>query len=225
MIILHENLGYEASKIAEAIKKVYGINSEIKDVNLDGVFKPIPEFDGYWHSSKNITDTTDDNFKGKAILLITDRNLYFGNKSKEDDWIFGYCSGNLSVISVARMKRPDSRPSNILKIPTNLYLKRITALALHEIGHDVVKAKHFKPAIWVNAITGHTLHLGQHCTDNNCVMYEIVDIKAPPKEEGYMQLGNEKHYDAGLDDVLERINPDWFCQRCLASIHIDDRYR
>jgi hypothetical protein len=56
-------------------------------------------------------------------------------------------------------------------------------------------------------------------------MYETIDIKAPPKEEGYMRLGDNKKYDAGLDDVLERIYPKWFCRKCLAAISIDEKYK
>jgi hypothetical protein len=40
-----------------------------------------------------------------------------------------------------------------------------------------------------------------------------------------MQLGNEKKYDAGLDDVLERINPKWFCDKCISSININESYQ
>lgn len=57
-------------------------------------------------------------------------------------------------------------------------------------------------------------------------MYEIVDIKAPKPEDGYLQLGAgtelEKRFDAGLDNVIARLNNNWFCDPCKAGIKIHE---
>ena len=164
-------------------------------------------------------------FQGKALLVLTPRDIYAGTISKNDDWILGYHTGNLSVVSTARIKRKDNQPSDNLEIPLDLYLKRLNIMNIHEIGHGAVEGRHFKQAKWVNIQTGHELDLGPHCTDNTCVMYEIVDIMAPPKSEGHMLLGDEKKFDAGLDDVIARLNPRWLCDKCCSSIRIDEKYK
>lgn len=226
MILVHENLPEEAAKIAEALKEVYGINSEVLEKDFEGVFKPIPEFDGYLCSLRNFRKILSIP-NGKAILAVTPRDLYAEDESKDDDWVFGSCLpiANISIASTARMKREDSEPSKTLEIPKELYYKRLLTLAIHEIGHDVVQAGHFQPVYYVNARTGHDLRLGPHCTDPRCAMYEIIDIKAPNPEDEYMLLGDEKRFDAGLDDVIERMHPDWFCDRCKGSIIVNGKYK
>jgi len=223
MIILHENLQKEAERVASTFEEVYKIKSELLNESLEGIFKPIPEFEGFSESADKIWYVLK-SILNKAVLVITDRDIYADNKSKEDDWVFGYCVGNLSLASLSRLKRQDSQPSRKIEIPMESYLKRIDLLSLHEIGHDVVKAKHFELAKWINAKTGKELALGHHCTDNKCAMYEIVDVNSPPKEQGYMLLGNQRVYDAGIENILERIYPNWFCNRCSESIVIDEKY-
>ncbi len=224
MIIVHEGLAKEAERVAQRVREVYGFDSNLADRDLSPAFARIPEFDGFWSSDYQLKNFLVD-YDSKKVLVITPRDIYANNVSQNDDWIFGYCSENLKLASTARMKRFDNKPSATLVVPEEQYLKRLEMLAIHEIGHDAVKAPHFQLAVWVNEQIGHELWLGYHCTDNTCVMYEIVDIKAPPKEEGYMRLGTEKRYDAGLDDALERLNPQWFCDRCKQSIIIDESYR
>ena len=230
MIILHENMQEEAENTANSIKEVYGLESELVDGNLDGLFPEIPEFSGYNPMSWDLIDFA--NHLGHAVLILTPRDLYADNKNQEDDWVFGSAyhlnepEKNLavSVVSSARMKRFDNHASNDLLVPKSLYFKRISSTGVHEIGHDVVKSPHLKPAKLVNAVTGYELPLGLHCDDNKCIMYEIIDIKSPPKEESYLVLGDEKRFDAGLDDVIERMHPDWLCGRCKSSVVIDDKY-
>ena len=94
----------------------------------------------------------------------------------------------------------------------------------HEVGHGVVQAPHHKPAYWVNVRTGQSLALGPHCTEPNCLMYESVDIRAPPREEGHLLLGGEKRHDAGLDDFLERRLPDWLCHLCMPFVDVNESY-
>jgi|TARA_B100002003_G_scaffold238033_1_gene255800 predicted Zn-dependent protease len=230
MIILHEEMPEEALVAANALETAYEISSEIKPIDLEGTFRPIPEFNGYAHSSWELLERTipirviSGNPKTKAILVLTPRDLYFG-ESQEDDWILGYSVSNVSVITNARMKRDDGQPSDKLEVSKDLYHKRLSVMAVHEVGHDVVLGQHFKPAFWVNAQTGHELELGGHCIDNSCTMYEVVDIKAPQPQEGHLRLGEEKRFDAGLDDVIERLKPGYLCNDCRSSVRINESYR
>lgn len=224
MIIVHESLTKEAERIAHRFREVYGFDSNLVEMDLTSAFTPVTRFEGFWHFNENIEKFLVE-YGGKAVQVLTPRDIYVNDASQNDDWIFGYCLGKLTVCSTARMKRGDNKPSATLEVSEELYLKRLEILAVHEIGHDVVTAPHFKMATWVNSQTGHELGLGPHCTDNTCVMYEVVDIKAPLREEGYMRLGAQKKYDAGLDDVLGRMNPKWFCDICRPSIKIGKSYR
>jgi hypothetical protein len=222
MIIVHEDLTKEAERIAQRFRRIYGFDSKLINRDLTPAFVGI--FNGFWDSSEQLKKLLRE-YANKKILVITPKDIYANNVSQKDDWLFGYCSGDLTLVSTARMKRFDNKPSVTLEVPEEQYMKRLEALAVHEIGHDVVKAHHFQQASWVNGQTGYELHLGPHCTDNTCVMYEIVDITAPSREEGHMQLGTEKKYDAGLDDVLGRLGPNWFCDKCKSSIEIDGSYK
>ncbi|MBI2671291.1 hypothetical protein HYX18_04940 [Candidatus Woesearchaeota archaeon] len=226
MILVHENLPEEASKIKKVVKEVFNIESILINANLDRFFIPIQEFNGYWSHPSEKGYELIVGLKN-TVLIITPRDIYSDNKSKEDDFVFGHdeSENNLMIVSTARMKRHDNQPSNSLEVPLDLYLKRIVYTSVHELGHSIVRADHYKEAIWVNARTGHQLKLGEHCTDNTCVMYEIVDIKAPPLSEGYMLLGEEKKFDTGMDESLKRLNQDWFCDICRKAFKIDNMYK
>lgn len=219
MIIVHEGLAKESEIVADRLKKLYGLDCRLFEKDLTSAFVKIPKFNGFRTSSQSVGQFLKD-FAGERILVVTDKDIYSDDESQDDDWMLGYYANRymLALISTARMKRFDNKLSKVLKVPDELYAKRLGLLAVHEVGHGIVDAPHFKLAKWVNGKTGHELWLGNHCTDNSCVMYEAVDIRAPPKEEGYLLLGDEKRYDAGLDDILERINPNWFCERCISSI-------
>lgn len=226
MIILHENLQKEAENIAKLFNELYNFNSEIINLDLTPAFLPIPEFNGFWESTSNLKQSLG-KYGDKKVFVLTSKDIYYNNASKDDDWIFAFCADdiNMVVMSTARMKRFDSKLSEALEVPEELYIKRLEVLALHEVAHDIVKGKHLQNAVWVNIKTGYKLNLDLHCTDNSCALYEIVDIRAPPPEDGYMQIGDEKKYDAGLDDVIERLNPNWLCDNCQSSIEISEGYR
>ena len=49
--------------------------------------------------------------------------------------------------------------------------------------------------------------------------------QAPPAEQGHLLLWTEKKYDVGIDDVLSRMHPTWFCEQCLPKIKIDESFR
>ncbi len=217
MIILNENLPREAFGIAKVIKEVYGLGSEIIDGDFKDDFEPIPKFGGYRTSWLGISLKP---FQGKAVLALTQRDLYVSDESQDDDWIFGYSGGNLSVVSTARLRGDTSKPTQAIRVLSELYLRRLNVMAVHEIGHSVVKGKHFQDATWVSIQNNRRLPLGLHCTDNTCAMYEVVDLKAPHPGEGYMQLGREKKFDAGLDDLIERMNPQYLCGECRNSIKL-----
>lgn len=225
MIILHENLTREAEDVAEKINEVFGIQSSLASQDLGSVFDKIDQFDGYLNYSKKLHKLIDFYGDGNKVLVLTDRDIYINNKSRDDDWIFGYYYKNIILVSTARLKKhADALPSLTLEVPLAQYLRRIEHIAIHEVGHAVVKAKHYKTAYTVNVKTGYKLNLGPHCTDNTCVMYEINGIRTPSRDDCYMLVGREKKFDVGLDEVLERINPLWFCDKCRTSIVVDKSY-
>ncbi|MBI2576558.1 hypothetical protein HYV84_05055 [Candidatus Woesearchaeota archaeon] len=220
---MHEGLSIEAQALDEKIKKVFGFDNSVQEVDLTQEFRRMQGTPGFCHFPFGILEKVPD-LKSKKVMLLTGRDLYAGD-SEQDDWIFGFHAGNLMVVSTARMKGPDNKPLDRLEVPEELYLARMVFTGIHEIGHDVVKAGHYLSAVWINAITGHQLEMGPHCTDNRCVMYEVVDIIAPPPEEGHMLLGDQKKFDTGIDEHLKRMQSDYFCERCKPSIEIPDAYR
>lgn len=223
MIILHENMPEEAEAISAALREVYGFDNRLINEDLTPVFMKIPAFGGFYYQPRNIADIPKQ-FGNKKVMILTGKDIYANVRSKDDDWIFGFSTAHLSMASSARMKRSDNQPSLELMVPKELYMKRMLSLAIHEVGHDVVKSPHFQEAVWVNAKTGYELPLGPHCTDNRCVMYEIVDIHSPPADEGFMRLGDERRLDNGLDEQIERMGANWFCDRCKGSIRVDESY-
>ena len=224
MLLVHESLQEEAKLIAIALRKILGIESRLVADNLTDAFTQIPKFNGY-RQGINCTIERLGAKPNEKVFILTKKDLYIDDKSIDDDWIFGYNEGRLSVISVARKKRYDNKQSQTIVVPRELYIKRMIAVAIHEVGHDVVKATHYQEARYVNAKTGHELELERHYTDNTCVMYEFIDIKTPPKEEGFLKIGDEERYDAGLDDLLTRLKPQWFCYPCVAAINIGEEYK
>jgi predicted Zn-dependent protease len=225
MIILHENLRDEAFHTAKAVHRCYNIPLKIMNADLSEIFKPIPQFNGYLESVDSLYDMLTVNFPNDAVMVLTGRDLYTGDKSRDDEWIFGYSIGDFQIVSTASMKCEDNSPSDTLEVPLERFLKRFTSMAIHELGHSLVKAEHYKPTSWVNINNGLIQPLGKHCTDNTCVMYEVIDIKTPPRTEGYLLLGDEKRFDAGLDEHIERMRKDWFCDDCRNAITITDKYR
>lgn len=234
MIIIHENLPAEAQYVADIIKSVLGIESFVIERKLDDMFIRCVGFDGY-----KVDLTRPLGYGTNAVLVLTARDIYTDNRSKKDSWIFGAYSGpgqggwvmnagevhTHMVVSTCRLKGTDSTPNPTGLVPNDYYLKRVSRNALHEIGHGIVNGYHLKPAAFVNVKTGNRMPLGEHCSDNACVMYEVIDIKTPPPSEEYLLMGNLAKYDAGLDDHLKRVYPDWFCVLCRASIRITDAYK
>lgn len=224
MIIAHENLQQEAEHLVTTLNQVYGFSSSLINCNFDRVFTPHPVWPGFLESSQRMSAEIANTFPGEKVLVVTPRDIYAGAVSQENEWVLGYQHNNFSLISTARIKGTDNKPRNSLEVPLDKYLKRIVTMTIHEIGHEVAKAEHHQMAKWVTTNERYSLPLGPHCTDNRCVMYEVVDIKTPPREEGFMLLGDERRYDAGLDEHIERIYSAWFCPKCKAAIKIPEEY-
>ena len=230
MLIIHENLQEEANDISEVCKKTIGIRSELRNENLEKLFIPLPKVGGYYEGSAAASPIIGKGngiraflgIKDKHIIVVTLRDLYYEDSA--DCWIFGCTPDGVITVSTSRLKRQDSFPSTVLSVPKQLYTKRLVSIAVHEIGHIIVQNPrgHFQPAVWEE----HSVRqdFGYHCPDNSCVMYQVGEIRAPLPEQGFMWVGSEKRYDAGLDDVIERRGEKWFCDKCQSSIHIEDDF-
>jgi len=237
MIILHEDTINEAELVAKDVEKHWGIKSRLINENCDKLFRRIPHFSGdSYLVNKSSLESLRSDLDKKAFMVITPRDLYNSDKSQNDDWVLGSQWGCASVVSLARMKTENGVPSNIFKINSEKYNKRVSLLCLHEIGHDLVSwenAPHLTCAYWVNASTGYKQVLGSHCLDNKCLMYEVVDIKTPSPEQGWLFFENPwdegkgigiKRFDAGIDDNANRLYPNLFCEKCAASVKIPESY-
>jgi hypothetical protein len=224
MILMHEQMPEEAAHLKQTIEQVFGIPVLLREDNLDRFFIPLPKVEGFFYLPRK--DLLLQEFPRTAVLFLTPRDLYGGDQSKDDEWVFGATPfvGHYSVLATARLLGHDSSPRKSLDIDTGLYLRRLSFVAIHELAHDFVKAPHFQEAAWVNVRNGTTMPLGPHCMDHSCAMYEVVDIVAPPKGEGYLQLGNDCFYDAGMDEHLDRLRTDWFCSQCRDHLVIADEY-
>lgn len=215
----------EAAHLKGLIEEVFAIPVRSLEDDLDRFFDPLPKFEGYWYIPK--TYLLKQEFPDTAVFLLTRRDIYYGETSKDDEWAFGATpmEGPFFVAATARLMGPDSRPRMSLGIDYGLYLRRLSCMTIHELGHKLVQnAPHQQNAFWVNVRRNTEDWLGHHCDDNSCVMYEVVDIIAPPEDEGYLKLGDARLYDAGLDEHLARLRADWFCSRCRNHIVIPDLY-
>lgn len=225
MILLHEGMGDEATHLKRVIEQVFPIPVLLLEDNLDRFFISLPKVEGFFYLPRK--ELLLQEFPGIAVLFLTPRDLYGGDQSKDDEWVFGATpfAGHYSVVATARLMGNDNSPRSSLNINPDLYLRRLSFVAIHELAHDLIKPPHYQDAVWVNVRNGTSMPLGPHCVDHSCVMYEVVDVTAPPKDEGYLQLGNARFYDAGMDEHLRRLREDWFCSRCRDHIVIVDEYR
>src|SRR3989344_5261476 len=109
MRIAHESMPEEAEEISFQLGKVYGFKNEIVQKDLSSLFPSIPEFGGFRIADELYLSFND--LTKRKTLVLTPRDLFAANKSKEDDWIFGSCAGNLMIASSARMKGKNSLPT------------------------------------------------------------------------------------------------------------------
>ena len=224
MILIHENLSREAEYSANSLERVYPLKVTIREENLDGLLIPIPEFDGFLDSPKKLKEKFSW-AKKKAVMILTGRDLYGWRKNKDEDWVFGNNEDGFNIISTARLKKEDSSPSSQLEVPFEKYIRRLESIVIHEVGHDLIgpQSKHFVDTYLINA-RGKSQDLGEHCPNNRCVMYQSIDIKSPSPEIEYMMIGKEKRFDGGLDEALEIMYNNWFCDLCRSAIKMDERY-
>lgn len=226
MILLHEQMREEAAHLAGLIKEVFAIPVRILEDGLERFFVSLPKVDGYYYIPK--IELLIQEFPGAAIFLLTKRDIYYGDTDKDNQWAFGATpeDGPFFVAATARLMGIDSRPRTSLGIDHELFLQRLSYLTIHELGHKLIKdAPHHENAFWVNIRQKTSDRLGPHCDDSTCAMYEVVDIVAPAKDEGYLKLGDSCLYDAGLNEQLARLRADWYCARCRNHIFIPDSYR
>ncbi len=209
MLLLHEQMDPEAKAIAAAVQKVYGLPVHLREAEIVSLLPPLPALGGYLAEPTALLKLP--GVSGPGCMGLTRGDLFAGNQSPDDDWVFGMEHCECILLSGARLLARNETQGD-------LSLRRLVAMAIHEIGHAVVRGSHRKPAVWVNAATGYELPLGKHCPDRRCAMYEVVDLIAPLPEQGYMRLGDEPRYDAGLDELIARAHEDWLCSTCLASV-------
>jgi len=221
MLILHEGLSEEATLLANTLMRELDIFCETQLMDFSEFFFPIQQFEGYNYSIDMFKQKLG---KDKAKLILTGKDIYYKTISKDDDWIFAENNENITVISTARLKRYDDEPSCNIEVPKGIYFKRLSHIVLHEIGHDIIKGKHMRDAVWVNAQTGYQINLEEHCPDNRCIMYQVAGINTPLPEEGHMLVGGEKRYDTGLDELIARAYANKFCENCRISTVIDGKY-
>ncbi len=213
MILFHEEtLRDDAMHIRRIIEDALEIPVDPQTYGNVALFVPLPQFDGF--RDEPARSVLAERFPGSVVLVLTSKDLYGNDKSREDDWVFGAQYRPFGVVATARLMGPDSTPRRSLAVNRELYLRRLALMAIHELGHEFIQAPHHQEAMWVNVRSGTSMALGCHCDDNSCAMYESVDIRTPAQSEGYLMLGTARLYDAGLDAHLNRLRPNWFCQRC-----------
>ena len=177
-ILFEKGLDKEARIVKNVLKKVYGIKCIEKEDDLSGVVRYDKKLGG------NVVRRTK---MFRNHIALTKKELFaYGAKSRKDDWIFGYSTDKkYFTISVKRLK---SNPA--------LYKERLESIAVHELGHSLVKrTKHYKMFVWKDEKTGHRLVLGMHCPDKRCVMAQTVDLRE-------------------LDKQLRIIYKGYFCKKC-----------
>lgn len=232
MLIFHENLGMEAEESAKKVRDVYGIRSRIENAEerFPEVFDQVPGIEAYLETDEEKAIRSFPEIKRVPALLLVSKDLYVRPEGKidfDEDWFFGESDGNLIYTSVARIKTFDGTPSKKIQVPLDVYLLRLHSINIHEVGHEFVQnPKHYKEAWSVNAETGEKImELGTRCTDPKCIMYEAIDLKTPKPEENYLLLGDEKRFDAGMDEQNARLYKDWFCKPCKKAIKISEKYQ
>ena len=209
MLLLHEDMPTEAAAAAAAIKGAYGFRVSVREAEITRILPLIPAFNGRLAEPLRLQQVPGVETPGCVALIRTD--LFMDDQSIEDDWAFGVEQGEFVLVSDARMRSRAGQTSD-------LRVRRLAAIVVHEVGHAVVSGPHLRPAIWINVARKYELHLGPHCWDRRCAMYEVADLVAPPPEEGHILLADEIRRDTGLDELLDRIYEAWLCDRCRTSI-------
>lgn len=209
MLIVHEGLEREAKRIRRELLRVFDIPVEIEELDLEGVFPSVKK-GFFWSPSARFLMQD-----SRARLILTSRDLYWSENPSEDDWVFGVSYLPSAVCSVSTARLEQNRRG---------YLDRLCSIAVHEAGHSVVRGRHLRNAYYVNAQSGKKFFMGPHCHDSRCVLYPSIDMRAPSSDESYLRFGKDKRFDGGLDELVKRRYPDWFCKKCKDSVVLDERY-
>lgn len=221
--------------LAGELEKLFSLPVRVVNGNLESIAKSTPSRSGIFIPRQKELEEIFPDVATIPTIVLTERDLFdIDPECEQPSWLYGDVNGNVQTTSTRRIRTWDGSPSEEIEVPEDFYLKRILSTVIHEMGHDIVKGKHFKEALSVNAKTGEEYPLGPHCDDPRCVMYEVIAIRSPDPEDSYMILReelpdgsvrDEKRFDAGNDDQLERMHEDWFCKRCREAIEIGDNYR
>lgn len=108
MILLHERMHSEATHLGGLIEEVFAIPVRLIEDDLERLFVPLPKFAGC-RCEPNSTLLTRE-FPDTAVFLLTPRDLYLGEKSKDDEWVLGVNVGQFSVVGTARLMGHDNAP-------------------------------------------------------------------------------------------------------------------
>lgn len=220
MMLLHEFLPDEAAVVKSAIESTLRLPVRPVECDLSEYFVPIPGREAF--ESRPNLQTLLARFDGVAVQLLTRRDIHDPELGPDVAWLFGASLGPWSIVSVSRLFEPGAIASGRRNI--ELVHKRLQVLALHEIGHDLVKGAHLVDATWVDARTCERASLGRHCADARCVMYAVIDLKAPSTQIEYLLVGDRIASDAGLDDLVQRLHEAWYCERCIQSMSVSPDY-
>lgn len=221
IIMIHQYLGNEAHKISESFKDLFNPEIEFREQSLEVFFEGKSCLGGYLVDGFVIDGIRKEFINPDDIIFIIISNDIYLKACLQDNWVFGGSLCKVAIISTARIKGDTSEPSANLSVPENIYYDRLVHLAVHELGHCILEKPpdYYLESYWVNAKNeSECLPLREHCIDNQCVMYQMIDLKAPPPDKEYLKLGECKKYDAGLDDSIARKYPKFFCQRCWQEI-------
>lgn len=217
--VLHHSLPDEAEVARRHISRVLGSPVEIQEQDTDGFFGEVHGAACAGYSYGRAWEILAKERPNETVLVLTTRDLVDASRPEDPEaWLFGCTVLTHSVLSVARLRTVDGRPTSARADPTR-YAGRVAVMAVHEVGHVVFRgARHYWPAFCVVVKRRDDPDsLGDHCDDNTCVMYEVIDIRTPPVGESYLELrGNALpiRTDAGLDEHMERMGVPHLCARC-----------
>lgn len=208
LLIVHERLHDEAVHVQNVLNAL-GVTSRIVERSLEDAYGKGKNVSGFLRKSEQFHQKA---VGAKRAVVLTARDVFASEHA--DSWVFGYNRGELFFVAAARLKGKTALPQEAVTIPRQQYLDRIAFVVLHEIAHAAVTSRHLKEAVWMGQ--GFQQKLGKHCTDSQCTLYEIVDLKTPT--DGYMLLGREQRFDVGLDGLMARRHKAYFCKTCLPHV-------
>ena len=217
--VLHHSLPDEAEIASRCISRVFGRPVETQENDTDRFFEKVEGTACAGYSYGRAWEILGKEHPDEIVLVLTERDLVDASRPEDPEaWLFGCTRLQHSVLSLARLRTVDGRPASPRADPTR-YAARVAVMAAHEIGHVVLRdARHYWPAYCVVVKRRDDPDsLGDHCDDNTCVMYEVIDIPTPPPEESYLELQGHAspiRTDAGLDAHVDRMGTPRLCAQC-----------